>query len=374
MAEAQPPRYIRLSPGDPVPWFVLPTSHAERYHFAAAAGRYLLLCLHGTARDQTGQAMLSLAQKQRKLFDDRKLSFFSLSADPEDRTRLAEQIPGIRHFTDATAEVSRALGAFPLEGSKGAYRRMWLLIDPDLRLREVVPATDADGGLAAITAILKALPAVTKSRGFEVQAPVLVLPRVFEPELCRQLISLHETDGGKPSGFMREVDGRTVMVMDNSHKTRSDFLIEDQALISHLQAIVLRRVVPEITRAHQFTATRMERYLVGCYDAQTGGHFNAHRDNTTRGTAHRRFAVSINLNADFDGGEVSFPEFSPKGFKAPPGAAVVFSCSLLHEVSPVTRGRRFAFLPFLYDEPAARLREANAAHVEGSASEYRVAG
>jgi len=38
---------------------------------------------------------------------------------------------------------------------------------------------------------------------------------------------------------------------------------------------------------------------------------------------------------------------------------VVFSCSLLHEVVPMIRGRRFAFLPFLYDDAAAELRDAN---------------
>jgi hypothetical protein len=38
---------------------------------------------------------------------------------------------------------------------------------------------------------------------------------------------------------------------------------------------------------------------------------------------------------------------------------VVFPCALLHAVSRVTAGRRYAFLPFLYDDAAARLREAN---------------
>ena len=38
---------------------------------------------------------------------------------------------------------------------------------------------------------------------------------------------------------------------------------------------------------------------------------------------------------------------------------MVFSCSLLHEATPVTKGRRFALLPFLYDDAAAREREAN---------------
>ena len=96
--------------------------------------------------------------------------------------------------------------------------------------------------------------------------------------------------------------------------------------------------------------TRIERDLVARYDAETGGHFGPHRDDTGISVAHRRFAVSINLNADFDGGEISFPEYSPRTFKAAPGAAVVFSASILHQVSRVTRGRRYVFLTFLFDE------------------------
>ena len=43
----------------------------------------------------------------------------------------------------------------------------------------------------------------------------------------------------------------------------------------------------------------------------------------------------------------------------PTGGAVVFSCSLLHEATPVTRGKRYAYLPFLYDEEGARIRQEN---------------
>jgi predicted 2-oxoglutarate/Fe(II)-dependent dioxygenase YbiX len=117
--------------------------------------------------------------------------------------------------------------------------------------------------------------------------------------------------------------------------------------------------------------TRMERDIVCCYAAEDEAHFRAHRDNTTKGTAHRRFAVSVNLNDDFDGGEVNFPEYGPRSFKAPIGGAVVFSCSLLHAVSKVTRGRRFAFLPFLYDDEAARVREANIKFLEDGKANYK---
>jgi len=116
----------------------------------------------------------------------------------------------------------------------------------------------------------------------------------------------------------------------------------------------------------------MERYLVACYDAEQLGFFVAHRDNTTTGTAHRRFACTLNLNAeDYDGGELRFPEFGSRTYRAPTGGAVVFSCSLLHEAMPVTRGKRYAFLPFFYDEGKARLREANQMHFANGDGGYR---
>jgi hypothetical protein len=97
-------------------------------------------------------------------------------------------------------------------------------------------------------------------------------------------------------------------MQDRKHKIRKDYIIQDPDLIKLTRARLLRRVLPEILKVHHFEVTRMERYIVSCYAAEDGGHFRAHRDNTTAGTAHRRFAVSINLNSEFEGGEVSFPE------------------------------------------------------------------
>lgn len=126
------------------------------------------------------------------------------------------------------------------------------------------------------------------------------------------------------------------------------------------------RLVPEIEKAYQFKATRMERYIVACYYGTQNAHFRAHRDNTTKGTAHRKFAVSLVLNTgEFDGGFVWFPEYGRQMFAPPAGGAVVFSCSLLHEATPVTSGKRYVFLPFLYDDAAARLRDENLRFVAG---------
>lgn len=108
------------------------------------------------------------------------------------------------------------------------------------------------------------------------------------------------------------------------------------------------QIAPEIKKAYQFEVTRIERYIVACYDGGSSGFFRAHSDNTTKGTAHRRFACTVNLNAeDHEGGDLCFPEFGSRTYRALTGGAVVFSCSLLHEATPVTKGKRYAFLPSL---------------------------
>jgi predicted 2-oxoglutarate/Fe(II)-dependent dioxygenase YbiX len=103
--------------------------------------------------------------------------------------------------------------------------------------------------------------------------------------------------------------------------------------------------------------TRREDFRIACYDASRGGYFRPHRDNTTDGTAHRRFAMSLLLNNDYDGGFFRFPEYGKHTFRPEAGGAVIFSCSLLHEATDVTAGRRFVLLSFLYGETEAKARE-----------------
>jgi predicted 2-oxoglutarate/Fe(II)-dependent dioxygenase YbiX len=50
----------------------------------------------------------------------------------------------------------------------------------------------------------------------------------------------------------------------------------------------------------------------------------------------------------------------------------VFSCGALHQVTPITSGRRYAFLAFLYGEADAALREANNSRLNESAAQYVV--
>jgi predicted 2-oxoglutarate/Fe(II)-dependent dioxygenase YbiX/peroxiredoxin len=363
--------YADPQPGDPAPYFVQRTFGNPRFAFDTTAGRYVVLCFLGSAADPHGRAAIDAVQTRPDIFDGDMARFFGVSVDPEDERqgRVADSYPGYRFFWDFDLTVSRLFGAAPVDAVAGGkpfkLHRRWVVMDPTLRVMKVVPFSKDGSDIEALLSYCAALPPPSRFAGVELQAPVIMLPNVFEPALCSRLVDLYEAHGGRESGFFREENGVTVGATDPNHKRRRDYNIEDKELVALLQARFHRRVVPEIAKVHQFHVTRMERFFVACYSEEDGGHFQAHRDNTTKGTAHRRFAVSVNLNDDFDGGELSFPEYSPRGFKMPPGCAVVFSCSLLHAVSKVTRGRRYAFLPFLYDDAAAELRERNRRYLAG---------
>ncbi|MDA1162841.1 MAG: 2OG-Fe(II) oxygenase [Planctomycetota bacterium] len=385
--------------GEPVPWFYGPTQINPRFRFDSVAGRYTVLSLFGSAGRVDSRAMLDGLAKARTRFDDVQALFFGVTIDPDDDRlqRVRDQIPGIRFFRDFDQTISRLFGALPGgPGPKAAgafagdsvpsaraqapdsatvaaalmeYQPFSLILDERLRVLAYCRFDEPALHIDRILSFLGWQPAIPAPARASVQAPVLVVPRVFEPDFCKRLIDLYERDGGEDSGFMRDEGGKTVGVIDYSHKRRSDYTIEDEVIRSQCLHRIHDRLIPEIYKAYQFRATRMERYIVACYESTTGGHFKAHRDNTTKGTAHRRFAVSLNLNAEnFQGGDLRFPEFGQQLYKPPTGGAVVLSCSLLHEATPVTSGIRYVFLPFLYDDAAARVREENVRFLAGTVS------
>jgi peroxiredoxin/predicted 2-oxoglutarate/Fe(II)-dependent dioxygenase YbiX len=190
-------------------------------------------------------------------------------------------------------------------------------------------------------------------------APVLYLPRVFDGGFCRQLIDRFETEGSVSTGVMRDSEsGARADQLDAGKKVRRDYFVEDDALNRRIEDLMGRRVLPEIFKAFAYRVTRHERFKVVRYDAETGGHFYPHRDNNNISAVHRRFAMTLNLNAgEYAGGCLRFPEYGPQLYRPDTGDAVIFSCSLLHEATVVTEGRRYVLLCFFFGEEAQRMRE-----------------
>ncbi len=349
--------------GDPVPWFGAPLIGDGAFNLQVAAGRWIVLSFLGAPGDpRSAQEADALLREAHRFHEDRLVFCGILAAPPADPAAyLARTTPAISFVADYDGAISRAFGA--------ATPRT-IVLDPMLRAIANIGFDHPGGHAALVRSVLASLPSVDDSAGVPLTAPILIVPRVLDFELCDFLIQVYDRIGGKDSGFMLDSDGKSATVIDHRLKRRSDLLIVAPELRERIRSQIVRRLLPPIARFFQFEATRMDRTIVACYDSAVGGHFYRHRDNVNAGAQHRRFAVTINLNKDYDGGDLVFPEFGSRRYRAPQAGAAVFSCGALHQVTPLTRGKRYAFLAFLYGEADAALREDNNARLHQSEIHY----
>jgi len=377
---------MALTHGDFVPSFVIPSSVSQQFHFDTVAGYRICLVFLGGPHDPRAVPVLERLVDLNPLFKRHRVLCFAVVAGTSGQaSHLVERFrdaftlfwdtDGTVHAKYGLASPSRLSRAERLppgpsgSGTGAQFSPDWaptiFVLRENLRLQRVVRAEPLDTLAATLTEEIERLPASSAPGLAGRQAPVLFIPDVFDRDLCQELIAAYGSIGGGASGFMRDVQGRTTGVLDPSLKRRKDAEIQDRALRDRINRLLGTRVRPEIRKAFAFEASRIERYLVGCYEASDRGFFSAHRDNTSKATAHRRFAVSINLNTEeFEGGDLAFPEYGPWSYRPATGEAVVFSCALLHAAQPVTAGVRYAFLPFLYDEQAAGVRRENAGFLD----------
>jgi predicted 2-oxoglutarate/Fe(II)-dependent dioxygenase YbiX len=362
--ELPTPIYKQLLPGDSFPWLIQACGGKPNFAFDTFAGRYQLYCFFLSAEDPAARRVLRAVYDRAQLFDDFNCSFIGVSLFNGAAGDLCVDSPGIRFAWDLDHGMSRACGVTPIDSIPGEVtqgRRLWILVDPSLHVLRIFPFNSAE--VDEVLDAVAALPPPDRFGGVSRPAPILLLPNVFDQALCRRLIAAYDANGGEASGVHRDGKG----VFDTSFKSRSDFTIIDPALLQAVKACVARRVLPEIEKLFFMQANYIERHIVGCYSAEDGGHFAPHRDNRPGLTSHRRFAISVNLNDDFEGGEVLFPEYdNTHGYKAPAGWAVVFPCAILHAVRRVTSGARYAYLPFVYDVSGRELRDVEFARARQS--------
>jgi predicted 2-oxoglutarate/Fe(II)-dependent dioxygenase YbiX/peroxiredoxin len=222
---------------------------------------------------------------------------------------------------------------------------MTLIAGPDLRVRRIISGSGQRHAEEAV-AFCAILCQPIEYRPVLRQAPVLLIENVLSPEQCARIITFWDSQQ-KHYGIVGTAKGG-VQTYDTTIKRRWDVAVEDPGLRAELESIIQRRVLSEIKKACHFAVRTGETMKIGCYDAEQQGFFQAHRDNNDPQVAHRRFAMSLNLNDGYEGCGVRFPEFPGSEYRPPAGAALVFSCSLLHEVLPVTKGRRFAIFGFYW--------------------------
>lgn len=178
----------------------------------------------------------------------------------------------------------------------------------------------------------------------DTQAPVLLVENILPRELREELIALWR-EGRK---FTGRVGSGDQSIVNKQAKRRSD-VHPSMEICAKLDAVLGATLLPEIRKVFGLEITNREMYKVGVYDASDGGFFLRHRDNHEEDLAHRRVALTLNLNDDFEGGELSFPEYESAGYKPGAGSCVVFPCALMHQANPVRSGTRFMLVTFMFE-------------------------
>ena len=259
------------SVGEPAPFFSAATDGVDQYSLDVAAGRWIVLMMFGTLAEPASRQALELVVARRRLFNDADAAFYGVSVDPQDRALrgLANSEPGLRFFWDFDCAVTRLYGVADAEH----LRPTVFLIDPSFRIALAEPVENTAAVLDRLAQELREAPALEDSPF----APVLILPRIVEPELCAELIGYYQRGVPTQSGFAHDVDGRTFEAVDTRLKRRKDVIIESEDLIGAVRSRLETRLFPMLKRAMGWQAKYIERYLICRYAAEDQGFFFPHR-------------------------------------------------------------------------------------------------
>ena len=261
-------------------------SEVNLYH-PRFAGSSIVLWL---TEESPATATLRAVARRHQQFGAVEARLFNLVSGVDAPAEKTKEVRGLTRMFDPER---RLLAAFGLAGAGIA------VVGPDLRLAGVLEGEDFDAAFR----LCQALHARTERTVLTAQAPVLFVPDVLDAETCLALVDYwHAGEKRADKVTSDSVGGER---SDATIKKRQDVILLDEDLIALVKKRISERVVPELIKAFHFRAASLELLRIGCYDSAERGRFVRHRDNTDPYSAHRRFAMSLNLNDDaFEGGQV----------------------------------------------------------------------
>ncbi|WP_428376808.1 2OG-Fe(II) oxygenase [Lichenicoccus sp.] len=343
---------VRLTPGDRLPFCIGVGTDRQFYSSDLQAGRAAILVLGGSGAPQEYDPVLALLAGRRgevAALNADLLVLLGFDALARVHAQGAASAHGLRVIL--CGDTSQAAYCAQLE------LPALVVIDRAGRLTHLAAIRASDPALLVAEA-MAALGPLCRAADSPVGAPVLALPGLLDPALCHRLVSGFGAAATYDSGMSgSDANGLVQDRIDHARKCRTDWMLQPgDGVHERVTDLLGRRCVPEIRRAFHSEVAHIDRILVVRYDAGVG-HFGRHRDNSTAALAFRQFAVSINLGClPFEGGRVVFPEYGDEEYCPASGEGIVFSSSLLHEVTRVRRGCRYALLTFLHDADAEARR------------------
>ncbi|WP_196137246.1 redoxin domain-containing protein [Aliikangiella sp. G2MR2-5] len=319
------------------------------------SGRHLILIFLNNTRESTALEILrSFAENNQRLTNSNASvlaihsnSDASINKKLKEDSRFANPV-----LSDSGGTIHATYG---LHKNHGHQVRIVLLT----RLRQIRSWFDDPQDInVTIRDIMEQITPPQQSENekwYPFHAPVLTIPNVFTRDECKMLIDSFETQGNffvsgsQTAGFTTDFK---MPIYEHNRQDRVDQVIRDKKLTQFIDQRTHQRVNPMIKKAFAFDVTRREDLHIARYVGKRGGNEMGHRDNTNPKVAYRRFAFSMNLNDDYQGGGVVFKEFSDHPYRAEPGTVMIFSSSLLHEVQETTSGTRYNLITHLFNDSA----------------------
>ena len=168
-----------------------------------------------------------------------------------------------------------------------------------------------------------------------INIPYLLIENVFSDELLKKVLKYYD---------------------DNTHRLTPHYtpsknrlhVHPDRELEIEIDNKLSRSVFPEIRKIFYFDVHYRESYKICCYNSETGGRFHPHRD-TPAPYQHRRYAMSLFLNDDYEGGDFELPEYNFK-IKPKANSALIFPGISSHKVNEVKKGARRVIITFFCSE------------------------
>lgn len=341
-----------VEPGDIAPNFVLPDEAGRRTELDAdaVAGHFTVLVFFSGSAPEAARLQLQSLAAAAPSFETHAARLFAIGG----------QAPAANAALREAGRLPFPLLADPGGQCRAAYlgaaggEISTVVLAPNRHVLAVIDGAEDQAGraLAAVTAAASLRCSATVSSP---HPPVLIVPEVLSRADCQHLITVFALQGHVwlQPGHAQQMPPHDykVRVPEYGRRDRIDHFIVNRETNDLIHSRFHARLFPEIKKAFQYDITRYEPYRIACYEGERGGELHGHRDNTLPIVAHRRFAVSVNLNIEeFEGGELRYPEFGGEMYRPETGAAIAFSCSVLHEAMHVTKGRRYVLLAFLGGE------------------------
>ena len=134
--------------------------------------------------------------------------------------------------------------------------------------------------------------------------------------------------------------------------TKKDCKVLDNIIINQDQA--------QIKKKFNYDIKFREKFRLGTYYGNQKGFRGAHID-TGPNFKHRKLSLVICLSdsSKYQGGIFSLlnlPGSKKKSFKFNRGDAIIFRSHLLHQVTPVTSGKRQVIISFMWDNDGEKIR------------------